>query len=499
MAKPRPYLIPLLLFFISFIPRLLLLSQGPFHLDALNLAIQSAETLRTHQLHFLFGSGYPLTVLLGTLFVWLSSLAGVDDPVRSVNLMSAFFGAFSTIALYMVGLKFFDRKTALLSALLFSLNPLVLTLSTYGMGHMPALFFLLATIYFLSDPADVRRLLIAGFLSGLVGASRIQDWLLMLAPLATLFFRPSGPANGPGGRSPREFLLRAFFIFTGLSGIVLFILHLPYIFQGPGYTGQVGTFFQLAITENIRSIFSYSMLVAGKYVVQILSWPGTIVALAGMYLFSRENRHFARFLGLWIIVPFLFYGSLYTLSTRFLVIVLAPLALLQGYCLARLFSYGRIFRLSALLALGTISCVNLATVSPLLAFRHQHAPMSDFARWVGQVTEPDARVIAVDHCLFLQHYARRPCLYRPCNYFDNPQEALAQFRASLDGLLRSGTPVYIITPGLYTYDPGQSFSSMMISHYQLIPVGERTVEEWYRAGIYPEFSEYTLYRILPKN
>src|SRR5262245_39145858 len=105
MQRSPTLLIPGLLFLLSFFLRVSLLSKGPFHLDSLNLAIQSAETLRTHQLHFLFGIGYPVAVVLGTIFVAIGSLLGNSDPVFGVNLMSAFCGALAVVIFYLLAEK----------------------------------------------------------------------------------------------------------------------------------------------------------------------------------------------------------------------------------------------------------------------------------------------------------------------------------------------------------------------------------------------------------
>ena len=146
MNKLRPYLIPFFLFLLSFLLRLSLISKGSFHVDCLNLAIQAEQTLETHSIHHLFGSGYPLTVILGAIFILISRIFSVRDPVIAVNLMSVVFSSLCVLANYSLVKKLLGKTAALFSSILLSLFPPFLVLSVYGKSHTPSLFFLLAGI-----------------------------------------------------------------------------------------------------------------------------------------------------------------------------------------------------------------------------------------------------------------------------------------------------------------------------------------------------------------
>ena len=59
------------LFILSFALRLAFLSKGPFHLDALELAIAAEDTIRLGKVHYLHGTGYPLTSIIASAFFFL--------------------------------------------------------------------------------------------------------------------------------------------------------------------------------------------------------------------------------------------------------------------------------------------------------------------------------------------------------------------------------------------------------------------------------------------
>ena len=91
MNKIKPYLPILIIVLLSFILRLALLSKGPYNLDSFQLALIAQDSLDNLRYNFLHGTGYPLTVLFGSAFIFLTRLFGVTDPVISVNFMCVFF------------------------------------------------------------------------------------------------------------------------------------------------------------------------------------------------------------------------------------------------------------------------------------------------------------------------------------------------------------------------------------------------------------------------
>jgi len=179
------------LFFLNLLFRFSFISKGPYHSDCLNLALQAEKILSTHQMHYLQGSGLPLTALMGAGFVWLGKILNINDPVFAVNCMSVFFGSLCIIALYFFTKILFNQKTAVLSALFLSLDPLFLALSAFGNSHPHTIFFLLFSLYFLiryKKTSSRSILILSGICLGFMGASRLQDFFIMIIPVTFLFF-----------------------------------------------------------------------------------------------------------------------------------------------------------------------------------------------------------------------------------------------------------------------------------------------------------------------
>ena len=185
----HPALIPLLIGGLNLMLRLSVISRGPFNGDCLSLAIQAQRTLELLQPQYLFGTGYPLTVLLGALFWGMTQLLGNTDPVLAVNLMSVVLSSVTVSIHYLVVQKLLGRPAAVYSALLLSVFPVFLGISTYGMSHVPSLLFLhLGLLALLRDKETlaIKNIALSAFWLGCMGASRVQELALMSLPISIL-------------------------------------------------------------------------------------------------------------------------------------------------------------------------------------------------------------------------------------------------------------------------------------------------------------------------
>lgn len=114
--------VPFLLFLLSFFVSFSLMSKGPYHVDVLDLMIRAEHLLKTGQLLPLFGSGYPLSVILAAGSIKGCHLVGVADPAFAVNLVGVVFGTLSVMAFYYLARAMFGGQAAVASALLFSVR-----------------------------------------------------------------------------------------------------------------------------------------------------------------------------------------------------------------------------------------------------------------------------------------------------------------------------------------------------------------------------------------
>ncbi len=485
IRKTTSYLIPLLLFLFSFLLRLSLISKGPYHLDCLNLAIFAERSLETGSLQSQFGPGYPVVVLLGAFFIFISRMFSQNDPVAAINLMSVVFSSLCIPALYGVSKKLFGRLAAFLSSVIFSLTPMFLGISVYGKSHAPSIFFLLAGIYYLLSFLETRNkktLLISGLLIGLMGAARPQDMILTAVALSFLCVFGTNKENRNLTKKEAFGNLFAFWT-TALAVIVIF--YLPYLNRElhTHYMRNVSRFWQQGIPGNFRGIFSRSLTVSLIFFLRTFTEVGFAISIIGLAFIGRKSPRILFFFLLWLVIPLLFYGNLYSTVPRFLAFILPPLIFAQGYIFAKLMNIKLTFRLMSTAIYCTILYLMFTSIFPILYTRHAYALLPDYAKWVSQKIEKNARFITTDDNLFYKYYGGLNLLGRPMHFLSLEDSSLDNFKQKLDVLLDENIPVYTTSVGLYAYDPDQKFSSLIKKNYRLEVVGAKLYEDWHRGAL----------------
>jgi len=486
-------------FIFSLAFRLALISKGPYNLDTLNLAIQSQRTIETGRLQHLFGSGYPLTVLLGAFFISAAGLFGVADPVFAVNLMSVIFSAGAVALIYLVAEQRFGRTAAVLAAASFSLCPIFLSLSVYGMNHAPEMFFLLACVFFLQrflDNNHRRDLLVSAVLFGAMGAARLQDMGLLFP--AMCFFVLLGQAEGPEpARASRKSRVLSVILFSFLAAGTAAAFHLPYFLQdNPEYGANLSRFWQAGFQHKYLGILTPHLLIAGDHLAENFTWPGLILSLLGLALIVRQGVTRGVFFLLWIAGPLFFYGNhRFIINPRFLCVILPPLVIGQGYVMAKLLRKYPLARWVLIPVFVFMIYGTFSRVYPVLKFRHEHALLPDFVRWVAANVEPDARVIVADEGLFYKYYTPCRVLYRPADVLRAAPEDLARFRDEMDALLDQDVPVYITTASLFAYDRDHHFSGFLKSHFRGERIGSHYYEDWHMGSAQIQVFLFDLYRV----
>lgn len=501
----HPALIPLLLGGLNLLLRLSVISRGPFNGDSLSLAIQAERTLQLLQPQYVFGTGYPLTVLLGALFLALTQLAGNTDPVLAVNLMSVVLSSITVSVHYLVVQKLLGRPAAIYSALLLSVFPVFLGLSTYGMSHVPSLLFLhlgLLSLLLYRETRAIRDIAISAFWLGCMGASRIQEFALMTAPVSILL---GALVSRDGGQRQAKSLFRQFardlLLLGAGSGVTALLFHLPLFILSAqnGYFGQLKRYWTASTTPNFLGFLSPALGDSFRVIFFSMTPFGVIAALLGFLLLLKKNRLLAVFLGAWFFWPLLFLGNLAMTTPRFILIAIIPLMICAGAFFSHLKSFPSVrFRLLTHFAFALIVVTMFVNIHPILRFRHRHALLPDFARFVGKRTEPAAKIICGDEFPFIIYYGRRDMLRRPNDPFRITPADLKNFQAQLDGLLQNGVPVYITSSGLLSYDPGQQFSRFMKSRYRLEYQGETLSEDWHQDATRLRIGVEKLYRVIKK-
>jgi hypothetical protein len=484
-------------FIFSLAVRLALISKGPYNLDTLNLAIQSQRTLETGRLHHLFGTGYPLTVLLGALFILAVDIFTVADPVFAVNLMSVIFSAGAVALIYLVAEERFSRTAAAWAAVSFSLCPIFLSLSVYGMSHAPEIFFLLFSVllsqrFFKNGRFPDMVLSAACF--GAMGAARLQDMVLLFPAMCfwVMFGQPA--ATGLSRISLKRGLRLTVFFLVSVGTAVAF--HLPYFVQNnQAYGENLSQFWQRGLQDKYLGVLTPRLLVAVNHLAENFTWPGLILSLLGLALIVRQGRRGIFFL-LWIAGPLFFYGNhRFIINPRFLSVILPPLAIGQGYVMAKVIRKYPLARWVLIPVLTLMIFSPFSRVYPVLKFRHEHALLPEFVRWVAAKVEPGARIITADEALFYKYYTSCEILPRPADVLRSAPEDLARFYNTLDALLARDVPVYITTASLYAYDRDRHFSGFFKSQYDGERVGSHYYEDWHMGSAQTQVFLFDLYRV----
>ncbi len=495
MKKIESYITPILIFLVSFLLRLSLISKGPYHIDCLNLAIKAKQTLDTGTLQNLFGSGYPLTVILGAFFVFLGRLFSIPDPIIMVNFMSIVFSSLAVLILYFLCRNEFDENTGIFASLFFSVTPIYLGISVYGKSHAPSIFFLLASIYYLLQyhrGLNKKNLLIASILMGFMGASRLQDMILVAPAIAYLHLSQNV--------SLKEKRRELFFFFI-IAGLIITTCHLPYFIssQSASFKSQFSSFWGQGVTHGFRGLLSPALLFAFDYFLTTLTVLGLIMAAIGLFFIARKEFRLFIFFSLWFIIPLLFYGNLWTITPRFFAFSIIPLFIGQGYLLSKFFTYKKFFKLWALFFSFLLTYLSLTLIYPTLLFRHKNDLLPQYAHWLQKITEKDATIIVGgDHGRFFTYYANLNIMGKPNGRFRLKEKILWEYKQRIDSLLERNKPLYISENDLHVYDFHNQVSAFLMQNYSLEPVGAHYTEFWHK-GSYRQLIFYdTLFRVKQK-
>jgi len=496
----RSLAISLLLFIFSFILRLSFISKGPYSIDGLSIMLHAQKLLDTHSFEYHFGFGYPLTIILAAVFVGLGRLFSVG-PEIAVNFMSVVFGSLCIPLFYLFARSLMGNVFAALCAILLSLCPIFISVSVYGIGHTPALFFLLGGLLLLIKFFQEGRfnLLVLGAVSfGACGASRIQDLILFL-PALTYFFFLNQKFLPDCNAMAFKVRMRFFLVFLFVCLFFSFLFHLPFLgektyFQQLNYFQKV-SIINFADVNLIWKKFLYNL----KCLTQTLSLLGMILCVGGLGLLAKERPFVFVFLLGWILTPLYLLCNLNTIVARHQILILPPLIMAECYLLTSFLRHGRLFRLSALFLYGLIIVWTFGYYLPPFVYRHRHSSLIEYSQSMEKLTETNARIIGGETDPFIEHYGHRKSLERMLRDKHVLEDTeLSNYKKKLEGLLDEGTPLYITETGLYTYDFEEKFSNFMKMNFRLEYVGTSKYEDWHRDYLQRVFFIDTLYRIKKK-
>jgi hypothetical protein len=453
-----------ILFALAFAIRFYFRSAGLLHTDSVIEAKAAQDAFVDGRLHYLQGLGYPGESLLMTLTYGAFRLFGADSAEQAVIFASVLFGALCVPMIYALSKRLFDSELAgIYSALILTLLPVQLSLSTFGKGHGMELFFLLLSAY-LAVRAGERGTfglrLAAGLALGFTMAIR-QTSAMALPAVMLLFWWANPPAELLRKKGALKLRLRQPYTKIILDAATLSVPVLavfvasfvPLMLYDPSYSllGSIKAFSQEANTG--FSPFSPLMTKSLEWATVSVTPLGWLLAAGGAFIVWRRDKLLAAALLLWFVILFVYLSNVGMVSPRFVIPALAVPVMLAAVAVEHIgdaVDLGR-RQAAALIVLVILSVWMMANIYPVLEYRRLHCGPCDFSRAIANATEQNAAVIAMDESNHYEYYAHRRTLGHP----SGPDLAdPAKLEASLDqleGLLRNGTPVYITTQGL-SYD-----------------------------------------------
>src|SRR3990167_10396414 len=123
----------LFLFIFSLSLRLIYSNPGLFEADSIGVASAVEETFKTGTLHGIFNGRYGSVIINIITYIPYHLITGVESAEKSMIFTEILFASFSVVILFLFIVKIFnDKLISLVAALLFSISPIFLSVTTYG-------------------------------------------------------------------------------------------------------------------------------------------------------------------------------------------------------------------------------------------------------------------------------------------------------------------------------------------------------------------------------
>lgn len=317
----------------------------------------------------------PLWTMAASMWIF-----GVNEI--ALRLPSILISSIAVLLTYQVGTYFFEKKTGFFAAFLFSINGLILELTA---GRIPTdhidvffLFFILLAI-FCSIIYIKKKNSLYNILAGLsLGFAILTKWLpaLIVLPIWLLLVIESGKFN-------RQTIVRQFILLVGVSILAFLPWQIFIFYQYPIEAGIESAYNFTRITTAIEgrsgSIFSHLDWIRITYhdlIYLPLIWFGWKI-----YKNPKDLKLVA--LGIWFLIPFLFFSIVKTKMQAYLLFTAPALFIMVAGFYYWLNEIKKNYKLKWLIAIILLLLVAL----PIRYSIERIKPLSDFDRSPGWVID----------------------------------------------------------------------------------------------------------------
>jgi hypothetical protein len=482
----------LVLFLFSLLLRLYFMNDGLFKYDSVDFAIQAEQTIRERAIHYAHGMGFPgMAILNGLAFGTDMLIRGVESAELSITLLSILFGAAAVILLYLFTKELTqDKFIAFTAALLFSVTPVFLSITTFAHSHGQSVFFsLLAVLLFQKSQQKEELkwkyslLMLSGLTLGFAITLRIPN-VLYTVLIFLLYLDPR--------LEDEKLILDKPKIKEALLYTAIFVIPLIFVFLLL-YWPLISTTGFSFITETAETvkwlgIYSNMTLFLLTWLNKTVNPIGWVLMLGGVF-YTLKLKQYSIILLVWFIIFAIYFLNLSgTVSPRYLIPLLLPIYIYLATALEWVKNKNQML---AALLIVILLLTMFMPMYPLLEFRRDYCGPKEFAYYVQQNTEPNSVILAMDEWIHISYYGKRAVL---THTQDGNYTKIQEFVNEIDNYLDNNTPVYIIETA-FSYDPGQKVQQAILNRYNLTLIGSHLNEDYHKKEMYDGKFEERLFKI----
>lgn len=490
IIRHRDKIAVLFILALSLVPRILLLSKGPFHFDVVEYLISMRDKTATFHT-----ASFPLVALVVVAFGYLRDalIPGVP-PVKVILTVTALIAALAPVALYIPFKKLFGRRQAFIYALLVSFITPFFSVTTFGrLDSALALLFLPLAIYYLFEN---KRVLCALFTSLCIASRPEAVIILAIYPVFLIFNDLTNKSSSLSKGRRLLVSLKDFGFMLLLSLLPVMIIALC----APGGRQFFGVFLKGISPANDPSYWKsvesfegikWDRILGGfkeLFVMAMIPLPLFMLGLIKK-LFERDFKALFFFLASFLVF-FVLLVNMQTLSPRYLIFPAFFMLFFSSAAAVFIFSRWRIF------GILTVSLAVIFMYMPVFHIaltRHLNAYQPDFVKYVESITEQNSLIITEDEQVFFRYYTKRDVITPPINA--DKDEWLLFFK-QVGGAVRGGRPLYLTTTA-FSYDRFLIFMGFIQRNFRLKQVGVRLNENWHSMETSQHLFKEQLFRLLP--
>ncbi len=228
------------------------------------------------------------------------------NPAMPVEFLYRFpsiiFGVLSAVAVYFIGRKFYGEEVALLSAVIFAVNPVSVVLNESLLLENLTLFLLLSgVLLYIEGERDRKYLYYGGFLGALLFLTK--SIMAFLLPALAVAYYLGNRKMGNYRQMGKSFLL-------SLAGVPLAMLLYSLVFFMSAPAGQGADARVMYIYDAIRvwAMGGKPVLLLNSIEFLKLSLPWSIMFFAGLLAINLRKRE-DRFIFIWLVLMLVFLGA----------------------------------------------------------------------------------------------------------------------------------------------------------------------------------------------